>query len=121
MFVLGPLGAIVGGLALGGISAGISGIANAKKQREAKAEAQKANQEILARNQSAVADAQRQSAALRAQLDADLASANKARQAALAKMTPEGSTNLFGLGTIATSPLGDTSEATVGRSKLLGN
>lgn len=112
---------LAGGLALGALSAGASLISQNKQAAAQRAAQQQAQQQIQQQNNAAIA-AQQQADFQRQQMDIQ-ASTERAKQKALTDATigPAGDRTPKPLATIATSPLGDTSDPYTGRTKLLGN
>lgn len=103
------------GAALGAFTAGAAALkarAEQKKQNQLLMDSQRQQQQQMAQQAAAIKPAVQASVIPAAAQTA--ASVSPAYQ-------PETSNVLRGLGTIATSPLGDTSEPVLGRRKLLGN
>lgn len=110
--------------AVGAASSGVQAIGAAREaaaQRQAQNAAQQQAQQQAAFQAQAL-QAQSAQAETQSRLIAESVQARRDAFAALTKPAPVADTSpLKGLATIATSPLGDTSEPNIGRRKLLGN
>lgn len=109
------------GLVLGGLAAGAGLMSQMQQRRAQQAEANNAAQQQ--QQQSSLAMMQQNNDRQKMAQDKQLADDEKARQKAKADamLGPAGQVTPGTMATIATSPLGDPSTATTGRSRLLGN
>lgn len=109
-------------IALGAATAGLSAWSISRQRKAQQKVATEAARESFMQGQQTLAAAQAQDAAVRQQQTEFQQEAERRRQAAVASLGPASDLKaLRGLATIATSPLGDTSEPNLGRRKLLGN
>lgn len=119
------MGALAAGAALSAIGLGVKAIADKRVANANARLAQEANQrsniEAMQIAQQTKNFQTQQQQAQQAMADRSRLELEQKRQQMADKIAPLSDTALKGLGTIYTSPLGDTSEPALGRRKLLGN
>lgn len=110
---------IVGGLALGGLGAGMSAMQANSQRRQQQAIQQQAQQQQMMQSMMAQQQAQQQQQQMEQQMQFDAEQSKKRAEQLKANVGPKVDSTPKGLSTIATSPLGDISQPTIGRRSLL--
>ena len=119
------MGALAAGAALSAIGLGVKAVADKRVANQNARLAQEVNNRQALEAQQMLQQTKnyqtQQQIAQQALADRSRLEIEQKRQQMADKIAPLSDTALKGLGTIYTSPLGDTSEPALGRRKLLGN